>query len=121
MAITSGLSQEERIKREYNRLRRLLKEVPKEKLSAAEGIIKRVAFMAVTLEDLEEDINEFGTVEKFMQGDNVFDRQRPAVQVYNTTVKNYSTACKQLADLLPTGVPKEKGKDPFQVIMGRGG
>ena len=122
MAITSGHAREERIKREYNRLKRLLKEVPKDKFAAAEGIVKRVAFMAITLEDLEDDINADGTVEDFKQGETSFDRQRPAVQIYNTTVKNYTTACKQLTDLIPIGAgPANKELDAFQKIMGRGG
>lgn len=120
MAITSGPSREDRIKREYNRLKRLLKELPKEKFSAAEGIVRRVAFMAITLEDLEEDININGTVEQFTQGDNTYDRQRPAATIYNSTIKNYTTACKQLTDLIPESAPKKDGQDPFQRIMGRG-
>jgi hypothetical protein len=120
VAITSGRSREDRIKTEYNRLKRLLKEVPKEKISAAEGIIKRVAFMAITLEDLEIDINADGTVEEFSQGGNTFDRQRPAVQIYNATVKNYTTACKQLTDLIPVGqAPPDKNQDPLLKILGR--
>lgn len=121
MAITSGASREERIKREYNRLKRLLKGLPKEKLAAADGIIHRVSFMAITLEDLEEDININGTIEEFTQGDNTYDRQRPAATIYNATIKNYSMACKQLTDLIPAGIPKPTGEDPFQKIMGRGG
>lgn len=122
MAITAGHSREDRIKREFNRLKRLLKDVPKEKFSAAEGIVRRVSFMAITLEDLEDDINADGTVEKFRQGDGpAYDRQRPAVQMYNTTVKNYTTACKQLTDLIPEGkAPINTAQDPFQKIMARG-
>lgn len=121
MAITSGLSREERIKREYNRLKRLLKGLSKEKMAAADGIIHRVSFMAITLEDLEEDINVNGTVEEFTQGESTYDRQRPAATIYNTTIKNYTTACKQLTDLIPVGIQKPTGEDPFQKIMGRGG
>ncbi|MCG7410586.1 P27 family phage terminase small subunit [Paenibacillus sp. ACRRX] len=121
MAIISGHSREDRIKKEYNRLKRLLKELPKEKLSAADGVIKRVAFMAITLEDLEDDINDNGTVEEFTQGENTYDRQRPAATIYNATIKNYTNACKQLTDLIPAEKKKTDGNDPFQKIMGRGG
>ncbi|QMV43733.1 hypothetical protein [Cohnella cholangitidis] len=121
MAISSGPSREERIKREFNRLKRLLKDIPKEKYSAAEGIVRRVSFMAITLEDLEVDINASGAVEEFTQGDNSYERARPSVQIYNTTVKNYATACKQLTDLVPEGKPKVNPVlDPFQQIMARG-
>lgn len=120
MAITNGHSREERIKREYNRLKRFLKDLPKDKLSAAEGMLRRIAFMTITLEDMEEDINANGEVEPFSQGGGpTYDRQRPAVNIYNTTIKNYTAACKQLMDLIPGGPPPSKEEDPFMKIMGR--
>lgn len=79
--------------------------------------------MAITLEDLEADMNENGTVEEFTQGENSYDRQRPAAQLYNTTVKNYTTACKQLSDLIPAGPPPKdvpKEKDAFEKLLDRG-
>lgn len=115
------ISKEERIKKEVLRIRRILKDLPKEKLNAVSGLIQRAAFMAITLEDLEADINENGTVESFQQGDYEYDRQRPAAQIYNTTVKNYTAACKQLTDLIPVNnQPTTKDKDAFEQILGRG-
>lgn len=74
-----------------------------DKLEAADGIIQRVAFMQITLEDLEANINEFGTTEGFSQTEGItYDRERPASAIYNRTIKNYISACKQLFDLLPT-------------------
>lgn len=120
MAITIGKLREERIRTEYNRLKRLLKPLSKDKMAAAKGLIERVSFMAITLEDLEVDINAMGTVETFTQGDNTYDRQRPCIQIYNTTVKNYTTACKQLTDLVPANGPPPPGEpDPFDKIMNR--
>jgi len=93
---------EKRAKREMTKLNRLLRELPKERAKAAEGLAKRIAFMTVTLEDLEADINENGTVEPFSQTENiVYDRQRPAAQIYNSIVRNYSSACKQFLDFFP--------------------
>lgn len=121
MANSEDVSKEERIKKEVNRLRRILKNVPKDKISAAMGIIQRAAFMAITLEDLEADLNEKGTVELFTQGEYVYERQRPAAQLYNTTVKNYTATCKQLSDLIPSGSPPPKNdKDPFEKLLARG-
>lgn len=120
-----NLSRDDRIKLEIERLKQLLTDVPENKLSAAEGLIKRVAFMAITLEDLEKDMNENGTVEPFSQGGGPpYDRQRPAAQIYNTTVKNYTTACKQLTDLIPAGPPPKeapKEKDALEKILDRQG
>ncbi len=117
--MSNNKTREERIRTEYNRLKRLLKPLTKEQLAAADGLLKRVAFMTITLEDLEVDINANGEVEKFTQGDSTYDRQRPAVNVYNTTIKNYTAACKQITELIPEGAKKKDETDPFQRIMNR--
>lgn len=109
------LTREERIKREVGRLKRILKNVSKESLTAAEGLIKRLAFLQVTLEDLEADINEKGTAEMFSQTAGIeYERERPATRIYNTTIKNYTVASKQLFDLLPDG---EKTKSAADELM----
>lgn len=96
------ISKDDRMKREILRIKKLLRDLPDEKLKMADGIIKRAAFMQVTLEDLEEDIKAYGTVENFSQTRDIeYDRERPAVRIYNTLVKNYSNAMKQIVDLLP--------------------
>lgn len=113
------LTKEERIKKEIGKLKRLLKELPPDRLKAAEGLVKRIAFMQITLEDLEADINENGTVETFSQTENIsYDRQRPAAQIYNTTIKNYTTACKQLFDMLPDGKPKSDADELMAFVKG---
>lgn len=104
MAIKKEMTKDQRIRRVYLKLRRLLKNIPDEKRKAAEGLMHRLAFMQVTLEDLEADINEYGTVESFSQTEGIeYDRERPAARIYNTTFRNYANACKQLFDLLPEG------------------
>lgn len=104
MSKTKELTKDQRIKRVYNKLRRLLRNIPDERRKAAEGLMQRVAFMEVTLEDLEADINEHGTIERFSQTEGIeYDRERPAARIYNTTFRNYANACKQLFDLLPEG------------------
>jgi hypothetical protein len=111
------LTKAERIKRESTRIKRLLKEVPAEKLKAADGVIKRVAFMHATLEDLEADINEYGTTEMFSQTAGVeYERERPATRIYNATIKNYQAACKQLFDLIPEA-PKSTESDELMSFL----
>jgi len=119
MGKSEELTKDERIKREISRLKRLLKEIPPDRLKAAEGLVKRIAFMQITLEDLEADINEHGTVEAFSQTPGVqYDRQRPAAQIYNTTIKNYTTACKQLFDMVPEGKPKTDADELMAFVKG---
>jgi hypothetical protein len=96
------LTKDDRIRKEILRIKKLLRELPEDKLKVADGIIKRLAFMQITLEDLEEDIKEHGIVENFCQTKGIeYDRERPTVRVYNNLIKNYSSAFKQIADLLP--------------------
>lgn len=86
------------------KLKSLLKKqnVSPNKLKAADGVVQRVAFMQITLEDLEADINENGTTEWFSQTEGIeYERERPASAIYNRMIKNYTSACKQLLDMLP--------------------
>lgn len=112
-------TKQQRINAEYNRLKKLLKQIPESKLKAADGIIRRAAFMRITLEDLEADINEHGTTELFSQTEGIeYERERPATRIYNTTIKNYTTACKQLFDLLPEDKPKVDADELMQFVKG---
>jgi hypothetical protein len=93
---------EQRKKKELAKLKRLLSKVPKDKLHVAQNVATRIAFMQITLEDLENDILQNGYSEMFsQQKDIVYERERPAVRIYNATIKNYAAACKQLVDLIP--------------------
>lgn len=96
--------QEQRIEKAAKVMKAIFKKqkMTAQQLKAADGIIKRVAFMQVTLEDLEADMNQNGTTEMFSQTPGVkYQRERPASAIYNRTIKNYTTACKQLFDLIP--------------------
>jgi hypothetical protein len=119
-------TRDKRIKKVKNALKKLLKtqNLPDEKLKTVDGMIQRVAFMQITLEDLEADINKNGTTELFSQTPGVkYQRERPASAIYNKLIKNYSTACKQIFDLLPdekaADIPKG-GEKLMQFIAGGG-
>lgn len=107
-----------RIKQEENRLKKYYKELGITS-KVLEGLIYRAAFMRVTLEELEEDIKENGTTEMFTQSDMVepYQRKRPAIDIYNTTIKNYNIVIKQLNDALPKTPPKQED-DGFDEFVG---
>lgn len=113
---SEDMGKDTRIKKIKHKLKSLLKNIGKDKLQIADGLITRVAFMQTTLEDLEEDINENGTTELFSQTKDVeYERERPSSAIYNKLIKNYTTATKQLFDLLPDnnndlGIPKDGEK-----------
>ena len=64
MATKKDLTKDQKIKREINRLKRVFRDLDKNKLQTVESLIRNAAFMAVSLEELQEIINEEGyTVE----------------------------------------------------------
>lgn len=113
MPIKAEKTKEERIRSEKNRLVRIYKEISKENKSIIDGLINRAAFMRVTLEDMEKDLDDKGFVEEFSQSEKLepYERERPVARLYNTMNKNYQSIIKQLSDLLPAEKPIEK-KDP---------
>lgn len=102
--ISKELTKDEKIKKEFNRLKRIFRGLPKEKLHSVQSLIRNAAFMAVTLDDLQLTINENGVVSHYQNGENQWGTKKsPEVDVYNTMIKNYSSVVKQLCDFLPEG------------------
>lgn len=88
-----------------NRIKKIYKEFPKEKVKVLEGLITEASFMKTALEELREDIVKNGYVELFEQGEQAFNRERPEVKIYTNFIQKYTVCMKQLIDLLP---PEEK-------------
>ena len=61
MATKKDLTKEEKIKREFSRLKRIFKDLDKNKLQTVESLIKNAAFMAVSLEELQESSTKRAT------------------------------------------------------------
>ncbi|MCI8838146.1 MAG: hypothetical protein HFG74_08805 [Hungatella sp.] len=103
------MEKEKRIKREENRLKKIFREVEENRKRTVEGLIKRAAFMRVSLEEFEQDLNENGFTEQFQQGEkqDPYDRKRPVADLYNTMNTSYQKIIKQLTDLLPEGKGEE--------------
>lgn len=97
------MSKFKRIETEDERIRSIFNELPEDVLILYDGLIKRAAYMRVTLEDYEADLDENGYVEKFVQSKDLtpYERERPVARLYNTMNKNYQSIMKQLADKLP--------------------
>ena len=106
-------TKDERIKAEERRLTEIYGDLKSEKkMKAAQGLIRRAAYMRVMLEECESDIVENGLTEKFSQGDQEpYDRKRPIADLYSAMNTSYQKIIKQLTDLLPTEEKKEA--DPF--------
>lgn len=106
VAIKRELTKDERILKEVRRLNRIYKEIDKDRKAIIDGLIKRAAYMRITLEDWEMDIVENGIVEMFTQSEKTdpYERERPVARLYNTMNANYQKIIKQLSDLLPREV-----------------
>ena len=109
-----------RIKEEDKRLRELYKDLTKETLALYDGLIKRAAYMRVTLEDYEEDLDERGYVESFSQSEKLepYERERPVARLYNTMNKNYQSIIKQLADAIPPPISSDAVNDIRGFVAG---
>ncbi len=106
---------ETRTNSEKNRLARFYTDIPKDKKGIIEGLIARAAFMRVTLEDMEDDLDENGFVELFTQSEKTdpYERERPVARLYNTMNKNYQSIIKQLSELIPKTDEHKEQDDGF--------
>lgn len=96
-------TKEMRIKKEFLRLKKLYRDLPKDKMNLVTSLIGNVAFMTITLEDLQQQINLEGPVSRYQNGENQWGTKKsPEVDIFNTMIKNQSAIVKQLIDLIPT-------------------
>jgi len=112
------LDKEARIASEIKQITAIFVKMDNKMKTAVKSLIENAAFMAVTLQDLQEAINVNGVVEKYQNGANQYGVKKSSeVEVYNSMIKNYSSAIKQLTDLLPktelSAPPKSDGFDEF--------
>ena len=110
------IDKEKNIKQEVNRIKKLYKEFPKDKIKALEGLINEAAFIKVSLEELRENLLANGFTEVFEQGEQRFNRERPEVKIYTTFIQRYSNVMKQLIDLLPPEVKKEEADELLEFL-----
>lgn len=112
-------SKEDRIKEEESRLRKVYENLDSQKKIVADGIIKRAAYLRVTLEDFEKDLDENGYTEPFRQGNqDPYDRKRPVADMYTSMNALYQKATKQLTDLLPKENPDKDASDELMDFIG---
>lgn len=97
------LDKEKMIKKEITELKRFFKEIENDKKPFANRLIEQCSFMAVTLRELQETLNEDGAIELFVNGKQKMLREHPATKTYNAMVKNYNSVIKQLLEMLPEG------------------
>jgi hypothetical protein len=117
MRLYTEEEKQKQINKEIRKLRRLFKNLPKDKRQAAEGLIQEAAFMRVTLEETRYVIDRKGILETFEQGLQKFLREHPATKVYNTMIQRYAAVCKQLFDMIPDPEAGKQAEDELMAFV----
>ena len=108
MARKNELSKEEKIKREKARIKRALSDLDKNKLAVVSPLIDTVAFTTVSIEELQQQINENGYTVEYKNGENQFGtKQSDEVKTLLAMQKNLTAAIKTLADIAPASKSKK--------------
>lgn len=107
---------DELIKQEEAALKRQVSKLDFKKKQLAHRLCAKAAYLKVSLEEMQEDIDENGYYEKFSQGKDQepYDRIRPVVNTFNSFTSGYQKYMKQLTEMMPKQVVEAKKKDDFE-------
>jgi hypothetical protein len=95
-------TKETRIRKEKSRLLQIFKDMEPNKLSTCQALIDRAAFITISLQDLEEQLNATGWVEPYQNGENQSGlKKAAAADVHISLTKNLNAIVKQLLELVP--------------------
>lgn len=121
-SVAAYLEKKEEIEKERKRIQKEFKNIDKNKLKLLKSLIDDVAFMSVTMRELQERISRDGTVTTYKNGEHQYGtKQSPDSQLYLQMSAKHSAAMKILLDALPKQVQPEAKDDGFDgFVMGRG-
>ena len=103
------------IRKEKARLKRAFKDLDGNKKRTVEQLISTAAFLSITLQELEEEINRNGVTEEYQNGANQYGvKQSAAAVTHIAMTKNLTAIMKQLTDLVPA--EKKKKKTRLQML-----
>lgn len=109
MALPEKTEKVELIDKETKRLKRIFKGLDPNKLKTVEALIARAAFITISLQELEEQLNRDGWVEEYQNGRNQSGlKKSAAAECHISLTKNLSTIMKQLLELVPPAQKKSK-------------
>lgn len=104
--------EDNRVKKEINRLKKIYKNLPANQFAVAQGLIVQAARLRISLDDLWADIEKNGRTEMFSQSADTepYQRERPAAKQFVAIDKNYQAIMKQLNDICPPSAKESKLK-----------
>lgn len=110
-----SMTEDEKIEFQKKKLKRQFSQLDSKTKNIVSPLIDNAAFMTVTLEELQKTINEEGIMIKYQNGANQWGKKKsPAIETYNSMIKNLSAITKQLTELVPRDIgAKDDGFDTF--------
>ena len=111
------IDKEKRIKKEILRLKKIYKNVSKEKLQRIMELINRASFLLIMAQDMEAEIvilEDFNITT--INASQSFTKPNPLFKEYRETIKSYQSVLKQLNDLTKDEV-NEEPKDPLDTFL----
>lgn len=98
-----------KINAEVDRLRQFYADLSPNRFALVEPLIEQAAFMRVTLDGLQETINENGVSDEYKNGANQYGTKASAeMSAYNSLVKNYANIIDKLDKMLPSAKTRSK-------------
>jgi len=101
-----------KIKKEYERLHALFKDVDETKTKLVDELLHKAAFLKVQLDDLQEEVIKHGAVEYSSKGNS---RQTPCYKTYLASLGVYQTVIKTLNSIIGKNAIDED--DEFDEFM----
>lgn len=98
-----------RIKKERDRLATVFSDLEPNKLNTCQALLDRAAFITVSLQDVEEQLNETGWTEYYQNGESQSGwKKSAAADVHISLTKNLNAIIKQLLELVPPAQKKSR-------------
>ena len=105
--------------KELTKLKRIFKNIEKDKQRTCEKLIENAAFISEQLDLLILDIQQNGYVSEYQNGENQYGTKKsPAVEIYAQFIKQYTVIIRQLIELLPKG-EQTAAKDELEEFLNR--
>ena len=82
-------------------LKKTFEEMDSDKGRLGLTLLDETIFMKMTLDELKKNVQDNGVVTKMCQGKYDIERANPALNQYNSLIKNYQNSIKQINELLP--------------------
>lgn len=117
--IYSPAQRREKLAEKKKEFAQILTKIPGKKKKAARAISAQAAFLAVAIEELDEIVIRDGYVEEYQNGESQKGTKKTvAADLLDRYTKTYTTAIKQIVDLLPEEEAKT-AKDELTEFMQR--